>query len=189
MGTTIMAIRFREFLLLLGVALGLALTAADLRADSREHIDTKSVEALERLRVHSADAGRLAESAAGVLVFPDVVKMGFGVGGQYGEGSLLVQGEPVAYYATAGASFGLQVGAEYKSEVILFMTEASLQEFRNSHGWEVGIDGAVVMADVGSEGKLDSLTAKQPVVGFIFSNHGLMGSLSFEGSKFMRIAR
>ncbi len=184
-----MAIRIREVLPLLAAVLGLALSAGDLQADSRQHIDAKSVEALERLREHSADAGRLAETAVGVLVFPDVVKMGFGVGGQYGEGSLLVEGEPVAYYATAGASFGLQLGAEYKSEIILFMTEQSLADFRNSHGWEVGIDGTVVMADVGAEGKLDSLTGKQPVVGFIFSNQGLMGSLSFEGSKFMRIAR
>jgi len=169
--------------------LALVFASAGLQADSRQHIDTKSAEALERLREHSADAGRLAEAAAGVLIFPDVVKMGFGVGGQYGEGSLLVEGEPVAYYATAGASFGLQLGAQYKSEVILFMTEEALADFRNSQGWEVGIDGSVAIADVGAGGKIDNITAKQPVVGFIFSNKGLMGSLSFEGSRILRIAR
>ena len=171
------------------MTLALVLASAGLRADSRQLIDTKSVEALERLRQHSADAGRLAEKAAGVLIFPDVVKMGFGVGGQYGEGSLLVEGEPVAYYATAGASFGLQLGAQYKSEVILFMTEEALADFRNSQGWEVGIDGSVTIADVGAGGKIDSRTVNQPVVGFIFSNKGLMGSLSFEGSRILRIAR
>ena len=184
-----MATRVTNRIFSLITILALLFASAGLRADSRQHIDEKSVEALERLREHSADAGKLAEAAAGVLIFPDVVKMGFGVGGQYGEGLLLVEGEPVAYYATAGASFGLQLGAQYKSEIILFMTEQALADFRNSQGWEVGIDGSVALANVGAGGKIDSRTLNQPVVGFIFSNKGLMGSLSFEGSRILRIAR
>ncbi len=158
-------------------------------ADSKERIDSKSQEALVKLREYSADAGKLLHDAAGVLVFPDVVKMGFGVGGQYGEGSLLVAGEPVAYYATAGASFGLQVGAQFKAEVILFMSEKALQDFRNSQGWEVGVDGSVAVATLGAGGKIDSKTVRQPVVAFIFSNKGLMYNLTMEGSKITRIAR
>lgn len=131
----------------------------------------------------------LLERASGVLVFPEVVKMGFGVGGQYGEGPLLIKGEPVAYYATAGASFGLQLGAQYKSEVILFMTEDALVTFRRSHGWEAGLDGSVAVVDTGAGGKIDTRMFNQPVLVFIFSNRGLMGNLTLEGSKITRIAR
>ena len=169
--------------------LALVFASAGLQADSRQHIDTKSAEALERLREHSADAGRLAEAAAGVLIFPDVVKMGFGVGGQYGEGSLLVEGEPVAYYATAGASFGLQLGAQYKSEVILFMTPAALASFRNSHGWDVGVEGGVAIMDASVGTKAGNSQLDQPIIAFIFSNQGLMGNLTLEGSKITPIAR
>ncbi len=183
-----MALRIREAFLL-GVLLALCLGTQPAWPDSRSHIDAKSREALERLREHFPDAGPMLDRAAGVLVFPDVVKMGFGVGGQYGEGSLLIDGEPVAYYATAGASFGLQIGAQYKSEVILFMTEPALLDFRGSQGWEVGVDGSVAIIDTGAGGKIDTRTLGGPVVGFIFSNKGLMGSLSFEGSKITRIAR
>ncbi len=179
----------RKGALILGILSLLALWPPMALADSKSHIDTKSVEALERLREHAPGAGPLLDKAVGILVFPDVVKMGFGVGGQYGEGSLLIDGEPVAYYATAGASFGLQLGAQYKSEVILFMTEEALARFRGSQGWEVGVDSSVAILDVGAGGKIDTRTLTQPVVAFIFSNKGLMGNLTLEGSRITRIAR
>jgi lipid-binding SYLF domain-containing protein len=184
-----MAIRMKGILLLLGVTISMALGAAAVRADSKDHIDGKSQEALATLREYSPDAGPLLDEAAGVLVFPDVVKMGFGVGGQYGEGVLLIDDKPAAYYATAGASFGLQLGAQFKAEVILFMTEDALVKFRSSQGWEVGVDGSVAVVDTGAGGEIDSRTANQPVVAFIFSNKGLMGSLTLEGGKITRIAR
>jgi lipid-binding SYLF domain-containing protein len=164
-------------------------TAATVQADSKAMIDDGTRGALVRLREHSEDAGALVDKAAGVLVFPDVVKMGFGVGGEYGEGSLLVAGEPVAYYATAGASYGLQVGAQFKSEVILFMNEEVLADFRDGHGWEAGVDGSIAIVKLGGGGRVGSLNISEPVVGFIFSNKGLMYNLTLEGTKITRIAR
>ena len=178
--------QLRISLVTLLAAMALSMTVL---ADTREVIDAQTDQALDRLREYNGEAAGLLEEAVGVLVFPDVVKMGFGVGGQYGEGSLLVDGKPVAYYATAGASFGLQVGVQYKAEVILFMTEEALQNFRNSQGWEVGVDGSAAIVDVGAGGKIDSKMVNQPVVAFIFSNKGLMGNLTLEGSKITRIAR
>ncbi len=177
----------RWLLLCLGTVLLLVCTTA--MADSREAIDSKGAQALERLLAHNASAEDLLGKAKGVLVFPDVVKMGFGVGGQYGEGVLLVDDEPVAYYATAGASFGLQLGAQYKSEVLLFMTDEALVNFRNSQGWEVGVDGSVAIIQAGAGGKLDTRQLAAPVIGFVFSNKGLMYNLTLEGGKITRIAR
>jgi len=163
--------------------------AATVQADNKAMIDDGTKGALVRLREHSEHAGTLLDKAAGVLVFPDVVKMGFGVGGEYGEGSLLVAGEPVAYYATAGASFGLQVGAQFKSEVILFMNDEVLADFRDGHGWEAGVDGSIAIVKLGGGGRVGSLNISDPVVGFIFSNKGLMYNLTLEGTKITRIAR
>lgn len=158
-------------------------------ADSRAEIEEASREALERLLQHAPEAASLLQRAAGVLVFPDLVKVGFGAGGEYGEGALFVDDEAVAYYATAGASFGLQLGAQYKSEVILFMELQALNEFRNSRGWEAGVDAGVVLADVGGGESVDKLTAQDAVVAIVFSNTGLMYHLTLEGSKISRIAR
>jgi lipid-binding SYLF domain-containing protein len=171
------------------IALVLLLPARALWADSKEAIDAGSAEALVKLRGHSSKAGELLDQAAGVLVFPDVVKLGFGVGGEYGEGTLLVPGKPTSYFVTAGASFGLQAGVQKKSQVILFMTQEALKKFQNSRGWKVGVDGSVALVKLGVDGSIDSQTLKESVVGFVFSNVGLMYNLTLEGSKITRIAR
>lgn len=180
--------RFCHVFVFVAVVLFAGQTSA-VRADSKAFIDSGSLKALDRLREHSRDAGELLDKAVAVLVFPDVVKMGFGVGGQYGEGSLLVDGKPVDYFATAGASFGLQLGMQIKMEAILFMTEESLAKFRRSHGWEVGVDSSVALIEVGAGGRIDSRNISEPVIGFIFSNKGLMYNLTLEGSKITPIAR
>jgi lipid-binding SYLF domain-containing protein len=163
--------------------------APQLWADSKEKIDQGAQEALARLREHAPESEALLEQAAGILVFPDVVKLGFGVGGEYGEGSLLVKDRPNSYFVTAGASIGLQAGAQVKSEVILFMTPEALQKFQNSRGWKAGVDGSVALFKLGADGSFDTQTIKESVIGFIFSNKGLMYNLTMEGRKITRIAR
>ncbi len=160
-----------------------------LRADSKETIDSGSVAALEELRKHTGKAGGLLDQAAGVLVFPDIVKMGFGVGGEFGEGTLLVPGKPTSYFVVAGGSLGLQAGIQKKSQVILFMTEEALKKFQNSAGWTVGVDGSVALAKLGVDGSIDSSTLQQAVIGFVFSNEGLMANPTLEGNKITRVAR
>lgn len=171
------------------VALLLLASAPGLRADDKATIDAGSVAALVELRGHSSKAGELLDRAAGVLVFPDVVVLGFGVGGEYGEGTLLVPGKPTTYFVTAGASFGLQAGVQTKAEVILFMTEEALRKFQNSQGWRAGVDGSVALIELGAESSIDTTTIRDEVIGFVFSNKGLMYNLTLEGSKITRIAR
>lgn len=167
-------------------ALILACFVSAAAADNKAMIDGNTALALERLRDHFVGADELLDSAAAVLVFPDMVKMGFGEGGEYGEGALLVERKPVAYYANAGAQYGLKLGSGYKSQVILFMTEESLAEFRNTQGWKVGTHGQVPLVE---PGRYDHRGSGDPVVGFIFSDQGLSNHLSLDGSKFVRIAR
>jgi len=167
----------------------LLLVTFTAQAETKAVIDARVNDALEIFAKESPAGLELVDKAAGVLVFPRVMKAGFGIGGEYGEGSLLIKGKPVAYYSTAGASFGLQLGAQFKSQMILFMTQAELRKFRRSKGWEAGVDGSVAIAKLGAGGQIDTATAKQPIIGFIFSNKGLMYNLTLEGSKFTEIER
>jgi lipid-binding SYLF domain-containing protein len=137
--------------------------------------------------VQGAD-GYLA-NAKGVLVIPNVVRVGFFFGGEYGEGALIVDGKTVDYYSTAAGSFGFQFGAQSKDIVIIFMEENALTKFRDSLGWSGGIDGSIVIVDEGAGGSLDTENAKDPIVGFIFGLKGLMLNLSLEGSKFTKLAK
>ncbi len=156
---------------------------------SAQEINAKVNQALKEFYRHSPAGKELAQKAAGVLVFPEVYKAGFGIGGEYGEGSLRMGGKTVGYYNVASASIGFQLGAQVKSEIILFMSQSALKKFRNSDGWEAGVDGSVAIATIGAGGEIDSNTIQQPIIGFIFSNKGLMYNLSIEGSKITRIER
>jgi lipid-binding SYLF domain-containing protein len=180
--------KFRILQAALSLVLVLVLAQA-VQADSKAVIDTKVQAAITTFQATSAEGTQLLGSAAGVLVFPDVVKMGFGIGGEYGEGSLLVDGDSVGYYSTGGASFGLQVGVQFRALIVLFMNDSVLAKFRRSKGWEIGVDGSIALATVGAGGAIDSATLKQPIIGFIFSNKGLMYNLTLEGGKISRIKR
>ena len=171
---------------LLAAAL-LVLTSAPASAASREELDAQVREAIEELYKQSSAAKELAGRSAGMLVFPKVVKGGIGIGGEYGEGALIVGGSTVGYYALAAGSIGFQLGVQQKSQVILFMTQHELDKFKKSDGWKAGVDGSVAVATLGTGGQVDTETSKKPIIGFIFSNKGLMYNLTFEGAKLSKI--
>ena len=158
-------------------------------AASKAEIDTDVQFALTTFYNLSPGNKELASKAAGVLIFPSIMKAGFFVGGDYGEGALQIGGKTVDYYSTAAISFGLQLGAQSRSEVILFMEKDALENFRTNDGWAAGIDGSVAVMDSGAGKGVNTETAKEPIIAFIFSNKGLMGNLSLEGSKFSKIYR
>lgn len=161
----------------------------DARAADAATLDADVRAAIGRF-YESVDGGReLARNAVGMLVFPSVLKGGLVFGGEYGEGALLVGGQTVDYYTTAAASVGLQLGAQVRTQILLFMTSAALTRFRASRGWEVGVDGTVALATSGPGGALDRASLHEPIVAFVFTNKGLMVDLSLEGSKITRLAR
>ncbi len=174
---------------LLAVFVIVCFGSAAANAASKEVIDAKVSAALKELYEKSRAARDLGAKASGILVFPSVIKAGIGIGGEYGEGSLLIGGSPVGYYNVAAASIGFQLGAQSKTQVIMFMTDASLKQFRDSNGWEAGVDGSVALVEWGAGGSVDTNNIKDPVVGFIYSNKGLMYNLTLEGSKITSIVK
>ncbi len=184
-----MSFRFLSYSLIALFAFALLLIAPPAHAASKTEIDAK-VRATLSIFYEKVPAGReLARKAAGMLVFPEVFKAGVVVGGEYGEGALLVGGRTVGYYSTVSGSVGFQLGAQIKSQIILFMTREALRKFRQSEGWKVGVDGSVAIATLGAGGAIDTNTARKPIIGFIFSNKGLMYNLNLEGSKITRIKK
>lgn len=179
---------FRNSLTLTMVFLALALPPAAL-ADSAAEIDAAVNESLGKFREEINGADAFLKQAAGYLVFPRVIKVGIGIGGETGEGALRIGGKTADYYRTTAGSFGLQLGAQAKGVVIVFMSTDSLQKFRNSDGWKVGVDGSVALIDIGAGKSIDSNNIKDPVVGFVFDSKGLMYNLTLEGSRFTKLNR
>jgi lipid-binding SYLF domain-containing protein len=152
-------------------------------AAQRQAIDASADSALARLYREAAGSQELLASARGVLVFPSFISAGFIVGGASGQGVLRKAGKTTGYFRMTEASVGLLAGAQSQAVFILFMTQDALSRFEASNGWTAGVDASVTLITVGADARITTQTAQQPVVGFVLTNGGLMGSLSLNGNR------
>ena len=164
--------------LLIGDAMG---------ATARE-ID-KQVDATLKLFRKTKGSSEILRSAKGLLVFPSVIKAGFGIGGEYGEGALRIRRRTIDYYNTVAASIGFQLGAQKKSIIIAFMEQNALDKFRESSGWKIGADASIAVIAVGAGGAIDTATHNEPIIAFVFDQKGLMYNLTLEGAKITKIEK
>lgn len=172
----------------IGLLLTFVISGSSFAASAKE-INIKVNATLSHFKQEVAGGEEFLAKANGVLVFPRVIKAGFGVGGEYGEGALRVAGKTVDYYSTAAASVGFQVGAQSKSIILVFLSSKSLSDFRKSSGWKAGVDGSVALVEWGAGEDINTIDVKNPIVGFVMNNKGLMYNLTLEGSKFTRITK
>ena len=160
---------------------------AEAWAASKGEIDASVAAAMTRFHREVKGSSEYLKAAKGALVMPNITKAGFIVGGQYGQGTLQINGKTVDYYSIAAGSLGWQIGAEKYDMVILFMTEEALSKFRNSEGWEAGVDAEVTLIQVGADVTVETLRSQNPVIGFVFDQKGLMAGVSIRGAKFTAI--
>ncbi len=164
-----------------------AVTSAAALAASASAIDRDARAALEQLYKNTPGAKALADKAVAVLVFPSIVKGGFIIAGQFGDGALRKNGKSVAYYRSLAASYGFQAGVQAFGYALFFMDDASLQYLDKSDGWELGTGPSLVVLDEGFGKNLSTTTLQKGVYAFIFDQKGLMGGIGIQGSKITRI--
>lgn len=169
-----------------GLAAVLAGSRPAAAATARE-IDAKVKLALDNLLAKNEAAKALAGHATAILVFPDIVKGGLIVGGQYGEGALLKGGHTAGYFNTVAASYGLQIGVETFGYALFFMNEKALAYLDRSEGWEIGVGPTITILDAGKSASFSTTTAKDDIYAFFFDQKGLMAGLGIQGSKITRI--
>ena len=167
----------------------LAFAPREGQAATAKEINEAADLALQSFVRQTPGAKDLALKAAGILVFPSVIKAGFGIGGEYGEGVLIVHQQIHGYYNLISASFGFQLGVQSRSVIMMFMTDNALASFERTAGWKVGVDGSVAVVTLGAGGAIDTETLTSPVIAFIIDPQGLMYNLNLEGSKISRIER
>jgi lipid-binding SYLF domain-containing protein len=158
-----------------------AATAAELRRDAQAALNT--------LYAKNPGAKAIGKDAVAILVFPGIVKAGLGVGGQYGEGVLFRGGKATAYYDTAGASYGLQIGAQKYGYAMFFLSDDTLKYLDRSEGFEVGVGPSVVIADQGLAKSVTTTTVKDKIYAFIFDQKGAMAGLGIQGNKITKIKK
>ena len=175
-----------KFFSLLTLTLPLILSTG-LSAKSMLEIDAAIESSLNRFTEEIQGAESYLEGARGILVIPRMWKAGVLLGFEFGEGALIVDGIKIQYYKALTTSVGLQIGVGSKDLVVLFFDDTAMDNFLYSSGWEVGVDGAVALFSRGAAGAVDSITFKDPIVGFVFGQKGLIAGVSMEGTKFTKI--
>ena len=166
-----------------------ALSFGIAHADSRSDLDRDARAVLNQLIASNESAKKLSEKAIATLVFPVVTKAGFILGGQYGDGVLFKQGRPVAYYNTAGGSYGLQAGAQQFGYVLFFMKESALGALDSTQGFEVGVGPSVVLVDQGAASSTTTITAQDDIYAFITAQKGVMAGIGIQGNKITKLAK
>jgi lipid-binding SYLF domain-containing protein len=158
---------------------GLAASASEIDRDARA--------ALDKLYKNTPGSKALADKAVAVLVFPNIVKGGFIIAGQFGDGALRKNGKSVAYYRSLAASYGFQAGVQAFGYVLFFMDDASVKYLDNSEGFELGVGPSLVVLDAGFGKNMSTTTLQKGVYAFIFDQKGLMGGMGIQGTKITRI--
>ncbi len=156
-------------------------------ADTRSEINNEARSVLKQLIASNANAKKLSEKAIATLLFPEVTKAGFIVGGQYGDGVLFRQGRPVAYYNTAGGSYGLQAGAQQFGYVLFFMKEGALSALDSTQGFELGVGPSVVLVDQGAASSTTTITTQDDIYAFITAQKGVMAGIGIQGNKITKL--
>ncbi len=151
-------------------------------------IASDSRAALRSLYSQNPAARALGQKARAVLVFPSIVKGGFVVGAQGGNGAMIRDtGDIGGFYQTAAASYGLQAGVQEFGYALFIMDDEAFRSLNRSGGWDVGSSPSLVVVDKGMAANLSVATLDKGTYAFIFNQRGLMGGLGLQGSKITRI--
>jgi lipid-binding SYLF domain-containing protein len=122
-------------------------------------------------------------TARGVIIFPQVIKGGFFIGGSGGTGVLLVRrpmtdewSEP-AFYTLGSVTFGLQIGGEAAEVVMLAMNQKAVDSLYSS-SVKLGGNASISVGPLGG-GASEEVTTD--FVSFAKSK-GLYAGINLEGS-------
>jgi lipid-binding SYLF domain-containing protein len=127
------------------------------------------------------------KKAKGILIFPQIIKGAFFIGGSGGSGVLLVQDEKTgkwsqpAFYTVGSGSFGLQFGGQASETVLMIMTPKGIKALHSS-SFKLGGDVAVAAGPVGvrAEGSTP-MNLSADYISFARSKGAFIG-LSLEGA-------
>ena len=130
-------------------------------------------------------------TARGIVVLPSVIKGGFMIGGEGGNGVLLVKREdgswsPPAFYVLGAASFGIQMGLQDTEIILVLKSNGAVSAILNDQG-KFGADAGLTIGAIGQGAEISTTTnAGFDVLAFANSKIGLFGGAALEGAALVR---
>ncbi|HTK90723.1 MAG TPA: YSC84-related protein [Verrucomicrobiae bacterium] len=95
------------------------------------------------------DMEAFVQKRYGFAFFPEITKGGAGIGGGYGRGVVFEQGQHVGYADLTEGSFGLQLGGQKYSELIVFQDKFAFDRFKRNP-MDFGANASAIMATSGA---------------------------------------
>jgi SH3 domain-containing YSC84-like protein 1 len=129
----------------------------------------------------------LLRRSRALVIFPSVIKAGFGVGGQYGTGVVLRRNPstrkwgPPAFITLVGGSFGWQVGVQATDLVLLVMSDVSLRSLFHDK-FTIGADASVAAGPIGRDASASTDIALSAGILSYSRAKGLYAGVSLQGS-------
>lgn len=156
----------------IGASLIATLLATTAVADGE--LDSHVATTLKTCQHISTSCASTTTNAAGILVFPSVVKADLIIGGAGGKGALIENGKITGYYSIGAGTAGLEAGIDKSSEVYVFRSAHALAQLKNGSGWHVGAGAGVtvVNADANTQGSNGDVDV------YVFDAQGLHGDVA-----------
>jgi len=173
------------------LALCMALSSqamAAFTAEDAAKLDADADATVAKFEAETKGAAEFLANAKGILVCPKIIKGGLGVGAEGGKCVLTSGADKRLYYSSAGLKAGLIAGVESHAMILALNTDEALAKFTSGkREWEFGVDASVAVAKIGVGGDLDTTNLKKDIVSFIIGSKGLIGDLTWEGSRFKKL--
>ena len=177
----------RRTVLAIGLAAGLAGPAL-AQSEEQAMVDKAklSVEALGR-ESNLETMRHMLTRAKAVMVFPELIKGGFIIGGEGGGGLLLTRNAATgawsapAFYTLAAGSIGLQIGGQVSQMMMLIMTDKGLEAVYKNQ-FKAGADASIAAGPVGRGIEAAATSNLRDDIYAFSITKGLFGGASLEGA-------
>ncbi|APU68285.1 MAG: lipid-binding SYLF domain-containing protein [Christiangramia sp.] len=129
---------------------------------------------------NSTNLSELMDKAAGYVIFPNVGKGAYILGGAAGNGVLFENGKVAGFAEMRQLDVGLQIGGQAYRQIILFQTENELNKFKEGNYKLSGNASAVVI----NKGKAKAVEFNNGRAIATMPKAGAMVEVSVGGQKF-----
>ena len=143
--------------------------------------DQDAVRTLAAANRQNIESHEIFRKSIAQVVFPKVIKAGFFVGANYGEGFLIKEGKVVNLVDLKGGNLGLQAGAQSYSQVTYILSEERYQELL--HGNRLSLNGSISYGMGGQirNNRVSSDAIEGDLFSVVFNETGTVFGASLEG--------
>lgn len=151
-----------------------------VEVDERQKLENDADKALEAFKEKDNSIQRHLDDAVGYAIFPNVGKGAWILGGAAGNGVVYENGDIVGYAELRQIDVGFQIGGQAFREIIIFETQAALDDFKEGNFELEGSASAVIW----DEGKGEAIQFQDGVGVALMPKAGVMAEISVGGQKF-----